>query len=160
MSAGDVQLKRVDRYTVIDDNASLSNGARAAGDFDNSIGANGDGAEFCTVYLQLQYDGGPPSAGTIVGELWVLPGDGEGSEQFPDGGDAGLGTDDDPQDVFNVGSFQSINPSTSVNEILSLPYVPLHPDGNRFVFKNTSGQTIDSTWQLDIVPFRRTVAQS
>lgn len=136
--------------TVIDDNATLADTARAAGDYDNGTELDLE----AVAYLTVQYDTGPPSAGSKIAELYVLPGDGAGTEVFPDGGDAGLGTDDDPQAIFLVGVFTSINPSTSVNEILaSLPF-RLYPDGNRFVLKNVSGQTFDSTWQLDIKPIK------
>lgn len=133
---------------VIDDNAALTNGSRAAGDYDNGPELDVE----CEVYLQVQYDAGPPAAGTRVADLYVLPGDGAGTQIYPDGGDAGLGTDDDPQSDFFVGSFTSINPSTSVNEILGLPRVRLYGHGNRFVLKNISGQTFDSTWELRIKP--------
>src|SRR3990172_7967310 len=109
--AADIKLKGAARATVIDDNATLANNARAAGDYNNDTGLN----LFCTAYLQVQYDAGPPAAGAEIARLYVLPGDDEGSEIFPDGGDAGLGTDDTPQQVFYVGSFESINPSTRVN---------------------------------------------
>ena len=140
---------------VIDDNASLADGSRAAGDYDNSDSARLDLE--AVAYLTVQYDGGPPAAGDIVAELYLLPGDGETTEVFPDGGDAGLGTDDTPQAQYLVASFESINPSTSVDEVLgSLPF-RLYPDGNRFVLLNTSGQTFDLTWQLDIKPYKRQV---
>ncbi len=139
--------------TVIDDNATLADGVRAAGDYDNGTALDLE----AVAYLTVQYDTGPPDAGDIVAELYVLPGDGAGSEVFPDGGDAGLGTDDDPQAVFLVAALESINPSTTVDEVLaSLPF-PLYTDGNRFVIKNTAGQTFDATWQLDIKPAKRQV---
>lgn len=133
---------------VIDDNAALTNGTRAAGDYDNATELD----MFCEAYLQVQYDAGPPAAGTRVADLYVLPGDGAGTQLYPDGGDAGLGQDDDPQADFFVGSFVSINPSLTVNELLGLPRIPLYGHGNRFVLKNTSGQTFDSTWELRIKP--------
>lgn len=133
---------------VINDDAALTNSSRAAGDYDNSTELDIE----CDVYLQVQYDAGPPAAGTRVADLYVLPGDGAGTQLYPDGGDAGLGTDDDPQSDFFVGSFVSVNPSLTVNELLSLPRVRLYGHGNRFVLKNTSGQTFDSTWELRIKP--------
>lgn len=134
--------------TVIDDNATLANGSRAAGDYDNSTELDME----AVAYLTVQYDSGPPSAGDNIAELYNLPGDGAGTEVFPEGGDAGLGTDDDPQAIYLVGVFSSINPSLTVDEVLgSLPF-RLYPDTNRFVLKNTSGQTFDATWQLDIKP--------
>jgi len=147
--AADIKLKGAARATVIDDNATLANNARAAGDYNNDTGLN----LFCTAYLQVQYDAGPPAAGAEIARLYVLPGDDESSEIFPDGGDAGLGTDDTPQQVFYVGSFESINPSTSVNEILAIPGIPLTPGACRFVILNVSGQTFDLTWELRIKPY-------
>ena len=138
--------------TVIDDGASLTDGSRAAGDYDNSTELDLE----AIAYLTVQFDGGPPTAGDRVADLYILPGDGAGTEVFPDGGDAGLGTDDTPQARWYVGSFETVNPSTTVDETLAIP-VPLYPDGNRFVLLNTSGQTMDSTWQLDIKPIKRQV---
>ena len=139
--------------TVIDDNATLANAARAAGDYDNGTELDLE----AVAYLTVQYDGGPPTAGDIVAELYVLPGDGAGTEVFPDGGDAGIGTDDTPQAMFLVAVFESVNPSTTVDETLaSLPF-PMYPDGNRFVILNSSGETFDATWQLDIKPMKRQV---
>lgn len=139
--------------TVIDDGATLADAARAAGDYDNGTELDLE----AVAYLTVQYDGGPPSAGDSVAELYVLPGDGAGTEVFPDGGDAGLGTDDTPQAIYLVATFQSVNPSTSVDEVLgSLPF-RLYADNNRFVLLNTSGQTFDSTWQLDIKPMKQQV---
>ena len=136
--------------TVINDNATLADGARAAGDHDNSSNLD----LWCIPYLTVQFDGGPPSVDDEIAELYLLPGDAEASEGYPDGGDSGLGTDDDPQDAFYVGSFHTVNPSTSTDEVLALPPIPLYPHGNRFVLKNVSGQTMDLTWQLDILPYK------
>lgn len=142
------------RVNVIDDNASLANNVRAAGDYDNDVNKD----LFCNVFLTVQYDTGPPVAGDKIAELYILPGDDAVTQVFPDGGDAGLGTDDTPQGIFLIGVFESINPSITVNEELSIAGIPLHHSGNRFVILNTSGQTFDSTWQLDIVPVTITVA--
>ena len=151
----DIQLRAPTAVqTVIDDGATLADGGRAAGDYDNGT----DLDTHCMAYLTVQWDSGAPSAGEIVGDLFILPGDGEDTEVFPEGGDAGLGTDDTPQAVFRVASFYSVNPSTSVDEVLATPPIPLYPDGNRFVFLNSSGGTFDATWQLDIKPFRYQVS--
>lgn len=134
--------------SVIDLGTTLADAARAAGDYDN-------GTELdlrCMIYLTVQYDGGPPTAGDSIAEIYILPGDGAGTEVFPDGGDAAIGTDDTPQPIFLVAILTSINPSTTVDEVLATGYVDLYPDGNRFVVLNVSGQTFDSTWQLDIKP--------
>ncbi len=143
------------RTNVIDDNALLANGARAAADFDND--ANKD--LFCNVFLTVQFNSISGIAnGDKVGELWIIPGDDAATELFAEGGDAGLGTDDDPQKIFLVGTFETINPSVTVDETLSLAALHLHHSGNRFVFKNVSGQEMDLTWQLDIVAYTVTVA--
>lgn len=136
---------------IIDDNATLANNARAAGDFDNSAG--GQKRFFCIPYLTVQFDTGPPSAGDTIADLYILPGSAETTELYPNGGDAGLGTNVDPQRAFYVGSFVTVSPSLTVDEVLSLPPVPLYPSGNRFVLKNVSGQTFDSTWQLEIMSY-------
>jgi len=139
--------------TVIDDNATLADAARAAGDYDNGTELDLE----AVAYLTVQYDGGPPTAGDSIAELYVLPGDGAGTEVFPDGGDAAIGTDDDPQAIYLVSVFQCVNPSLTVDEVLGSLKFGLYPDSNRFVLKNTSGQTFDSTWQLDIKPIKRQV---
>lgn len=136
--------------TPIDDNATLATGVRAAGDLNNDTEQD----LYCTVYLVVQWDGTAPSVGFKVADLYILPGDGEVSEVFPEGGDAGLGTDDTPQALFYVGSFESVNPSITVDETLALPGVRLYPDGNRFVLQNTSGQTFDLTWELRVKPYK------
>lgn len=137
---------------LIDDGTSLSDGARAAGDYDNS-GVN-DGNYWGVPYLTVQFDTTAPSVGAEILELYLLPGSAETTELYPDGGDAGLGTDDDPQQTLFVGAFTTVNPSITVDEILALPPIPLYPSGNRFVVKNVSGQTMDATWQLELMVFR------
>lgn len=136
--------------TVIDDNAVLVDGARAAGNYDNSTELDIE----CVAYLKVQYDGGPPSVGDAIGDLYMLPV--FDADTTPEGGDAGIGTDDTPQAVYLVGVFESINPSTTVDEILGTLPFPLYPSANnRFVILNTSGQTYDATWELNIKPLKR-----
>ena len=142
------------RAIVINDNATLNNGVRAAADYGNDTNKD----LWCNVFLTVQWNTTAPSAGDKVAELYILPGDDAGTEKFPEGGDAGLGTDDDPQKIFLVGVFESINPSLTVDETLSLSGIALYHSGNRFVLKNVSGQQFDLTWQLDIVPYTITVA--
>jgi len=134
--------------TVIDDNASLATSVRAAGNYDNGTELDLE----AVAYLTVQWDGTAPSAGDSIAELYNLPGDGAASEVFPEGGDAAIGTDDDPQAIYLVAIFVSINPSLTVDEVLGTLPFRLYPDGNRFILKNTSGQTFDATWQLDIKP--------
>ena len=149
----DIKLKEGTFTTVIDDGATLADGSRAAGDLDNGTALEiiGD------AYLHVQWNTTAPTAGDIVAELSVLRGDGEASESFPEGGDAGLGTDDDPQGTTFVGNFESVNPSLTVDETLIVQDINLSIGKNRFVLKNISGQEMDLTWQLD---FKGRLAQS
>ncbi len=147
----EIKLLRNQPFTVvIDDGASLATTVRAAADYDNS--AKQDLG--CDVYLQVQFDATAPSAGDKIADLYLLPGDGEGTEVFPEGGDAGLGTDVTPQAMLLVGTFETRSPSITVDEILCIPGVSLHGHTNRFVLLNTSGQTFDATWQLSIKPYK------
>lgn len=143
----DFTLTRRARATVIDDDATLDDGVRAAADLNNK--ANND--NFCDAYLTVQWNTTAPSAGDIIGELYVIFGDGEASESFPEGGDAGLGTDDTPQKTALVGVFESINPSITVDEELIIKGIQLRDANCRFVLLNTSGQQFDLTFQLDVV---------
>lgn len=136
--------------TVIDTGNTLADGARAADDYDNSSELDIE----CIAYLKLQYDGGPPSVGDAVGELYVLPV--FTADTTPEGGDGVTGNDDTPQAIYLVGVFESINPSTTEDEILGTLPFPLYPTTtNRFVVLNTSGQTYDATWELNIKPLKR-----
>lgn len=146
----EIKLKEGSLVTPINDGASLADGVRAAGDYDNS--ANLD--MWCHAYLTVQWDTTPPTAGDIVAELYLLPGDGETSQVFPEGGDAGLGSDKTPQKMFLVGVFETVDPSVSADEVIAIPNIRLSFEGNRFVLLNTSGQTMDSTWQLDIKTYK------
>lgn len=139
----------VGRTSVIDDDAVLVNGDHAAGDYVNS--ANLD--PFAHMLLTVQWNSSAPAAGINVANLYNIPGDGAGSELFPEGGDAGIGTDDIPQRVLLVGTFETINPSITVDETLVVQNVSLFFSGNRFVLENVSGQEFDLTWKLDLVPF-------
>ncbi len=142
------------RTIVINKDATLANNARAAADYDNS--ANLDLA--CNAILTVQWNTTAPTVGDRIAELWNIPGDGEGTESFPEGGDGTVGTDDDPQAIHSVGVFVSVNPSITVDEELTIPAISLHFGSNRFVLRNNSGQEMDLTWQLDIVPFTTSVA--
>jgi len=137
------------RVNVIDTDTLLADGGRAAATYDND--ANKD--LYCNAYLTVQYDTTAPSAGDKMGELYVLPGDDAATEAFPEPDEA---TDIDPQKIFLVGVFESRRPSITVDEELVIPGIPLYHSGNRFLFKNTSLQQMDATWQLDIVPFTPT----
>ena len=136
--------------TPIDDGATLADATRAAGDYDNGTELD----IWCIPYLELQWDSSLPTAGDMIADLYILPGDNAGTPDYPEGGDAGLGTDDNPQAIFKVGSFESVNPSLTVNEILALRPVLLYPNVNRFVLLNTSGGVYDATWELRALMYK------
>jgi len=151
---GSVTYTNRARVAVIDIGVALANGVRDAADYDN----DGNKDLWCNIFLTVQFDTSAPSANTKIAELYILPGDDAGTQKFPDGGDASLGTDDTPQAIFLVGVFETINPSITVDETLALAGIPLYHSGNRFVIENISGQQFDLTYQLDIVPYTITVA--
>lgn len=138
---------------VINKDASLANGSRAAGNYDNGTALDTH-ADF---FLVVQYDGGPPTAGDTVAILWVLSADDTGTPAYPQGGDGSVGVDVDPQTTLLAGVFETRSPSVTVDEILLLKAVPLGPRENRVVLKNTSGQTFDSTWELRMKPYKMQV---
>lgn len=142
----DLKLKEGARSVVIDKNAALADGARAAGDYDNGTAL----APLCDAYLIVQFDTTAPSAGDIIAELYVLHGNGEASEVFPEGGDGTVGANVDPQKSTLVGVFETRSPSTSADEELIVQDIPLGIGTDRFVLKNVSGQQFDLTWQLEI----------
>ena len=139
------------RTTVINTDAILADGARAAATYDNDVNKD----LYCNAFLTVQYNTAFPAAGTKMGELYVLPGDDAATEAFPEPDEA---TDIDPQKIFLVGVFESRRGSITVDEELVAPGIPLYHSGNRFLFINKSGQEMDLTWQLDIVPFTPTTA--
>ena len=139
--------------TPIDLGTTLADGARGAGDYDNS----GNLHPWCNPVLIVQWDAGPPTKGDLVGELYCMPGDGEATELFPEGGDGSVGSDDTPQQVFFVGAFESVNPSLTVNERIALPRIKLYFAKNRFVFLNTSTFLMDAGWQIDLKTFLRQI---
>ena len=142
----DLKLKEGSLATPIDKNALLTDGSRAAGDYNNGTNLH----VLCDAYLTVQFDTTAPSAGDIIAELYVLHGDGEASEVFPEGGDGAVGADVDPQKPNLVGVFETRSPSITVDEELIVNDIPLGIGNDRFVLKNISGQQFDLTWQLDI----------
>lgn len=146
------ELPRIDRVregalsTVLNSDATLADGARFAGDYDNSTGRYLE----ADVYLYVLFDTGPPSAGTAIAELYVLFGDGETAEVFANGGDGSTGSNHTPAAQHFVDNFVSVAPSTSVTEVCMVKNVKLSHGGNRFVVENISGQTFDAMWQVDI----------
>lgn len=113
---------------------SLSNGSEAEGTFDN--GTNLD--LMVDLILAIQYNAGPPSAGTKVAEVYLLG--------QPDGTNyATVGSDGIPQKSLLVAALESRAPSTSALEYLVAYGIPLLPGNNKFRLSNTSGQTLHSS---------------
>lgn len=146
----DFTLTRRAIQTVIDKDVLLTDGSRAAADLDN--GTNKD--NFCDAYLTVQFDTTAPAAGDKIAELYVLYGDGEASEVFPEGGDGTVGADVDPQKILLVGVFETRSPSITVDEELKIPGIPLRPTNNRFVLKNVSGQQFDLTYIVKVIAYK------
>jgi hypothetical protein len=95
-----------------------------------------------------------PSAGDKIADVYMLIGDGEASESIPTGGDGTTGADVTPQAENWVGALYSVNPSTSVDEVLSIPGVRLGPGTNRLVLLNGSGQSFALGWTAVGEPIR------
>jgi len=136
------------RTSVMSAGATLADGVRFAADFDNDVNKD----LWCNVFLNVQYNTTTPTV-SKVGELYVVPGDDESPETFPEGGDGTTGSDFTPQAIHLAGVFETINTSVISNEQIGLSGIPLYHSGNRFVFLNTSGQVMDLLWLLDIVPY-------
>lgn len=137
--------------TIIDDDAVLVNTDWAAGDYDNSTNLD----PFGIFQLTVQWNTAAPAAGTKVADLYIISG--VTGPVYAEGGDAGLGTDDIPQSIYLVASFQSINPSLTVDETLGTVEIPIYAY-NRVVLVNTSGQEFDATWILKMQPTKRQVS--
>jgi len=133
--------------TVIASSVSaVAASVRIAGDYDNAASLD----PIATAYLTYKYTGAAPAAGALAAELYLVPGN--SSALVAEGGDALRGTNDQPQAALLVGVFQTVNPSTSVNETLAVRGVPLHPKLNRFVLQNRSGQSFAAGLTLRIEP--------
>lgn len=140
----DIKLQADSAITVIiDTNTLLANNGRVSGDYANDTKRDFE----CDLYWEGQYDTTAPTAGDEIARVWNLPGDGQVTELFPEGGSG-----NDPQGAYFVGSIFAINPSITVNEIVGLPSVILYPFGNRFVIKNVSGQQWSLEWEVRIRP--------
>lgn len=135
---------------VIDKNAALTDGSRAAGDYDNS--SNGD--LYADFFLVVQFDTTAPSAGETIAELYVLHADDSGTPAYPQGGDGTVGSNVDPQRTLMAGVFETRSPSISTDEVLLVSGVPISPRNMRVVIKNVSGQQFDLTWELRMKPYR------
>jgi hypothetical protein len=111
--------------------SSETSGNMASGVYDNSIQLD-LAADF---ELTIEYNAGPPAAGTKVAELYILPVlDGANPASQVSGGQ--------PQKALLIATFESVLPSTSAVERLVALGIPLPPGKFQFVVKNTSGQTL------------------
>ncbi len=131
--------------------SDLTNNSRVAGDYDNSV----DNWLEADVYMVSDYQTTAPAANLRVADLYVLFGNGESTEKFPEGGDGTTGSDDNPQGALFVGSYETINPNNAgVSETLCIPNVAINGRKTiRFVMQNVSGQIMDSgNFELYIIP--------
>jgi hypothetical protein len=145
------ELVRRGKENISDFPSTVADGTRVAGDYDNSVNKD----TFCDAYLSVEFDTGIPTAGDLIGELYVLYSDGELSPDiFPEGGDGTVGNDVDPQSNTQVGVFETRVPSLTVVEELIVRGIELRPTTCRFVFKNISSQTIGTLSELYIIPYK------
>lgn len=124
---------------------SLTNGSEAEGTFDNSTGLD----IWCDLILAIQYNAGPPAAGTKVAEIYLLP-QVDGTN-YPSVTSGGL-----PQKSLLVAAMESVAPSTSALEYLVVKGIALSPGNNKFRLSNTSGQTLHASASmfLKIQPYQ------
>lgn len=122
--------------------AQLVAGALAQVDYDNAT----DGNVWYTPFLELQFDSGPPAAGTVVVDLYRLPGTTEATERFPEGSATVR-----PAAVHYVGGFQMQEPSLSVDRLMALDSYTLRAGGNRFIIENVSNNTIAAGWTFGLM---------
>ncbi len=106
------QLADTPRQSILDKDATLADGSRAAADYDNSTELD----LVADAYLFVGYDTTAPTAGDLVAELYNLTGDGETPEMFQTGGDGTVGRDVNPSRGL-VGTFTAINPSIKTGTI-------------------------------------------
>jgi hypothetical protein len=149
-------MKKPGLYTTLiaEGDGDIASAARKAVDYDNRISgsqitANHGGY----VFASIRYTNITGIAGTEVLELFIMPGNGQDPEVFPEGGDASLGSNFDPQDIWSVGSFQSVTPSTTETEVLAL-WVDLPPGNCRFVFKNLTANAFHEDTKAEILGHR------
>lgn len=135
------------KVNVFTGGATLVDGARKAGAYDNTSLLD----FWCDVFLTYHFDTTAAVVGTIVAELYLLPGDAVSTPNYPTGGDGVVGGNFDPQLSLLVGNFATVNPG-GTDEILCIPGVQLSPRLQRFVLKNTSGFTFATAYKLDIKP--------
>lgn len=87
--------------------------------------------------LAIQYNAGPPAAGTKVAELYL--------EAAVDGTNYPSVGSSLPQKSLLIATFESRAPSTSALEYLDLYGIPILPLNQKFRLYNTSGQTLHAS---------------
>ena len=125
--------------------SSESSGNMASGVYDNTTALD----MYADFQLTIQYNSGPPAAGTKVAELYILPlVDGTNPASQVSGGQ--------PQKALLVATFESVLPSTSAVEYLDALGIPLPAGKFELVLKNTSGVTLKSgnVCYLKMAPFQ------
>ena len=131
---------------------SLASNTRAFYDVPNDGSLSPDGDTEATPFIEFQFSTGPPAADLAMVSCWHLRGTGEVTERFAEGGDGTGGTADiDPQAVHFIGAFSLSDPSTSGLRVASLAPIRLASQGNRFVLKNVSGNTIAAGWNFGML---------
>lgn len=145
------KLERLPKVQLWGTVTALASGARRAADYSNASNL----AIWCDLYWEGQFNTAAPAVGDRIADIYLLPGDGEATEGFPEGGDGTVGSDDNPQALFRKGTLESINPSITVDERLCVGGILLHGGTNRFVLQNTDDQTMDMT-EVYIIPYRYT----
>lgn len=153
----EIKLLKEQLATLWDTGATLADGVRKAANLDNAAAGN-DESLFADFFLTVSYDTTAPSAGDIVGELYMLPSTDEGTARFPTGGDGTVGGDFDPQGIFLVGTFEARDPGLDAStEVLAIGGVPLYQGEQRIVFKNVSTKTISVEWQMEYKTYKHQV---
>lgn len=124
---------------------SVTNGSEVEGTYDNSTNLD----IWCDLILAIQYNAGPPAAGTKVAEIYLLP-QVDGTN-YPSVTSGGL-----PQKSLLVAAMESVVPSTSALEYLIATGIQLFPGNNKFRLSNTSGQTLHASASmfLKIQPYQ------
>jgi hypothetical protein len=105
--------------------------------YDNSLAGKLD--LLADFLLAIQYATGPPTAGTKVADLYLLP-SADGTN-FPSAG----GSPSIPQKALFIGTFETRAPSTTVLEYLAVPGVPLPPLKLKVLLVNTSGVALHAS---------------
>lgn len=124
---------------------SVANGSEVEGVYDN--GTNLD--IWCDLILAIQYNAGPPAAGTKVVEAYIL--NQVDGTNYPSVTSGGV-----PQKSLLIAALESVAPSTSALEYLVAYGIQLFPGNNKFRLSNTSGQTLHASASmfLKIQPYQ------